>query len=109
MGVDISGANMAGIDASGEAVSTFNDDGLGIDVPDSAFNSEEGRGGGDTSGVATAGVDAPVDELLGMDVVGEIAGENCTGVDVFVFEGEEQGGSEIPGGMGVAEEHPSSQ
>ena len=64
---------------------------------------KRGGGGGDTSGVdtvgGTVGVDAPMDELSGMDVVGEIAGENCTGVDVFVFKGEEQGGSEIPGGM----------
>ena len=109
-------------------IAVFKDSGLDINVLDSACESEDGESGGDTLGVDTPGVDTPgvddrVDALagrgedrLGMDVVagadlpcfeGEI-GVDCASVDAFVFEGEEQQGSEVSDSTGVTEEHPSS-
>ena len=115
-------------------VAVFKDSGLDINVLDSACESENGESGGDmlgvnmlgvdTPGVDTPGVDDHVDALvgrgedrLGMDVVagtdlpcfeGEI-GNNCVSVDVFVFEGKEQQGSEVSDSTGIAEEHPLSR
>ena len=110
-------------------VAVFKDSGLDINVLDSACESEDGESGGDTLGVDTPGVDTPgvddrVDALagrgedrLGMDVVagadlpcfeGEI-GVDCASVDVFVFEGEEQQGSEVSDSTGITEERPSSR
>ena len=103
--------------------SAFKDNGVDTDVPDSAYNSEEGEGGGDTAGVDTVGVDADVCNALasrgrgrsGVEVnvtgasapglEGEI-GDNCAGIDVF-FEGEEQEG--VSGSTAVAELCLSSQ
>ena len=132
---DVSGADvtLAGV------IAVFKDSGLDIDVLDSACESEDGESGGDTLGVDTLGVnmlgvdmlgvDTPgvddhVNALVGrgedrleMDIVagadlpcfeGEI-GVDCASVDVFVFEGEEQQGSEVSDSTGVTEEHPSSR
>ena len=125
--MDISGATVVGMDALADAVAVFKDNGLDIDVLDSVCDSEDGEHRGDTSGVDTAGVDVGIDALasrgwvgLGMDVVevnvagadapcfeGEI-GDNCTGVNVSVFEGEEQEGSVVPSRTSVVEERSSS-
>ena len=101
MGVDVLGESKAGMDTLADAVAVVSkDNDPNSDVLDSAHDSEEGESGGDTSGVDTAGDTAGVDVCVD-DVVDEMAGENCVGKGVFVFEGKEQ---EVPGNMGVAEE-----
>ena len=93
---------------------------LGADVADVvAVFKGDGESGGDTSGVDRMGVDVRVGVLasrggdgLGMGVMevraaGADTGDNCVGVDVIVFEGEEQEGSACDR-TSVVEERPSS-